>query len=189
MSDGPHKSLNMRSGWKKVAQSADQPAYDVGDVSNRVVSAFAQDWRADISDHLIRNVLTVLENRQNALFRDQTAVELEALRRKTSGHGLAQILLNCAIHHANIGRTGRDAAVKAAADALSIWAERHCRQVEEHYCRKSNSRRAYEVRARIETAIRKISLCTVVRGFLTLGPRPASHVLAKQTGLDDGVHL
>ena len=44
MSDGPHKSLNMKPGWKKVAERADLAAFEPEQVSEKLMSALQDDW-------------------------------------------------------------------------------------------------------------------------------------------------
>ena len=72
------------------------------------------------------------------MFRDQKLLQLEALQPMTAGRELAQVLLGCAIRAAERGSYAGDAAVGATADALQIWAARHGRHIEEHYCREFN---------------------------------------------------
>lgn len=129
MSDGPHRSLNMRPGWKKAAEFADYDAFAPEDVSRAVASAFTQDWRTDVPDAVAACISEVLGGQQDSLFRDQKIMQLEALRPMVAGHGLAQVLLDCALQQALGGAVGPDAAVQAAADALDLWGARHGRQI------------------------------------------------------------
>jgi hypothetical protein len=47
MSDGPHKSLGMRPGWKKFAKRADKAAYEPDQVKEALPDALGDDWRAE----------------------------------------------------------------------------------------------------------------------------------------------
>lgn len=189
MSDGPHRSLNMRPGWKKAAEFADYDAFAPKDVSDAVASAFTDDWRADVSDSVATCISEVLGGQQDSLFRDQKIMQLEALRTMTAGHGLAQVLLDCAIQKAESGAAGPDAIVEAAADALDVWGARHGRQIEEHYCRESTVRRADHVRARIEEGLGGVSRDALARQLLRMESTTPPRKPTKQTGLDDGVQL
>ena len=39
MSDGPHRSLPMRRGWKHVAERGDKPAFTTEDIAEAIVPA------------------------------------------------------------------------------------------------------------------------------------------------------
>ena len=47
MSDGPHRSLKMPRGWKKLAEHADKKAYAPEEVRDALPDALEQDWRAE----------------------------------------------------------------------------------------------------------------------------------------------
>ncbi len=189
MSDGPHRSLNMRHGWKKLAERADNSAYAPAEITDAAAPALAQDGKEDVSAELARCVCEVLGGQQDSLFRDEKVMQLEALRRVTAGHGLGQVLIDCAIQAAAKGKSGPAAAVEAAIDALNIWAARCARQVEEHYYRKSTLPRAQNVRARIEEGIRGVSFEGLARQILKLATEPVPRAPSKRSGLDDGVQL
>ena len=81
MSDGPHKSLPMRRGWKKFSARADKAVFERDQVADAVGPALEGDWKQDVAPHLaaIRDV--VGDSEQASLFVDQSASELEALKR------------------------------------------------------------------------------------------------------------
>ena len=107
MSDGPHRSLKMRPGWKKVAEFADKRAFALEEISNAVIPALGEDWRADVPDPVVRGICKILGDQQDTLFADHKVTGLEALRPMTAGHGLGQILIDCAIQQAASGASGR----------------------------------------------------------------------------------
>ncbi|MCH7631919.1 MAG: hypothetical protein IIB59_01795 [Planctomycetes bacterium] len=146
------------------------------------------DWHNEYAK-LAGFVRDVLGGQQDSLFKDEKVAQLEALRRITSGHGLAQVLIDCAVQMAVEGRSGPDAPVEAATNALAVWASRGARQVEEHYCRESTVPRAHNVRARIEEGINGASLDGLARQLSSPDPGTASRPPQKQQGLDDGVRL
>lgn len=189
MSDGPHKTLQMRRGWKKFAKFADNRAFTPEEVANAAGPALGQDWRGEVPESVAAGILKVLGDGQQALFVDPIIHQLEALKPRTAGHELGELLVDCAIQSAMSGASGPDAVVDAAAKALSIWGARHMRQVEEHYCRESTDRRALHVRLRLENALGSISYTGLARQLLKMDAAPAPKSVSKLTGLDEGVRL
>ena len=63
MSDGPHKSLNMRSGWKKLAERADQPAFEPEHVADaRGECGLLSRTRLASTQYLHRSAQAILNN-------------------------------------------------------------------------------------------------------------------------------
>ncbi len=151
--------------------------------------AYGEDWRTSVPDKVAASVCKILGGQPDLLLRDQPNLQLEALRQMTAGHGLGQVLIDCAIQQAASGKLGVDAAVEATAAALAIWGARHAREIEEHYFRKTSDRRAQNVRARIEEGIGGSSLTGIARQLLKIDGAPSLRTPPKQTGLDDGVQL
>ena len=187
MSDGPHRSLNMPRGWKKLAERADNKAFASEEVRDALPEALEQDWRAEVPDRLCDKARDIFDNKQSSLFGDQ-ANRLEALRRETAGYNLGNAFLDYAIQAAAQGRSGDEALKHAAGKALSDRAVRGARQVEEHYRRKSTQGRAAHVRQRIETGVTQSDIASVAGRVAGIdkSERPGR---AQQTGLDDGVQL
>ncbi len=183
MSDGPHKSLPMRPGWKRVAECGDNRAFAPEQVSQTIIPALEQDCRGEMTPQFIDS----LGGLYRSLFKDQLVPELEALR-PAAGCGIGRIVLDNAIQLAASGETGVDAPVKAVTNALTDRAARGARQVEEHYFRKSNEPRAHGVRARIEQAIGDsgAAIAGLSRKILKVDSGPPARPI-KQQGLDDGV--
>jgi hypothetical protein len=188
MSDGPHRSLDQRPKWKKAAEYADKGAFTREDVMNASEAALTDDWRIDVPQNLARSVCEIFGG-QKSLFRDQTTSDLDALRRLHAGHGMGQLLIDCALQLASKGKSGPEAAVEAAANTLAVWSSRHTRQIEEHYCRKASQRRADNVRTRLEDGISSVQHGALARQLLKLDGGAAPQKPQKQTGLDDGVTL
>lgn len=189
MSDGPHRSLNMRAPWKKVAELADKRAFEPEQVRGAAVAAIAIDWRLEVPEAVSDAIREILSPQQNSLFRDQKLMQLEALRRLTAGHGLGQVVIDCAIRRVSAGAVDPGDAIKVVEDAISVWGARHARQMEEHYCRKSSVGRAENVRIRVEQAASLADPNGLARQLLKMGPASAPRTPSKQTGLDDGVRL
>lgn len=188
MSDGPHRSLTMPRGWKKLAERANNKAFAPEEVRNALPEALEQDWRAEIPDSFCRQVRKILGEKQNSLFGDQQPEQLEALRIETAGHNLSSAFLDYAIQAAARGRSGDEALKEAAAKALSDRAVRGARQVEEHYRRKSTQGRAAHVRERIETGVTQSDI-TGIAGRLVGTDNSKGRWPAKHPGLDAGVQL
>lgn len=188
MSDGPHRSLRMRPGWKKVAEFADRRAFSSEEVNGATAAAYSADWRDDVPHAVATSISEILCRQQDSLFRGDKVMQLEGLRRLAAGHGLGQLVIDCAVQQAINGGSSANAPVEAVAQALSVWGARHAREIEEHYCRKSAERRAAHVRTRIEQAVGSGLHSQLARQLLKLDGAKASGTL-KQTGIDDGVRL
>jgi hypothetical protein len=188
MSDGPHRSLPMRSGWKRVAECGDNRAFAPEEISNAIIPALEQDCRDEIPPAFLDALCTAFREQEASLFKDQMGQQLEALRR-TAGHGIGRTLLEHAIQVSESGKTGLDVPLKAMTDALTDRAARGARQVEEHYCRAADAPRAHDVRARIEEAIGTAAIDGLARRILKLDPGPSGRPRLKKQGLDDGVWL
>jgi hypothetical protein len=191
MSDGPHKSLNMKAGWKKLAERADQTAFEAEQVAEKVVPALEDDWQEDGCDDLVRRIRNLLGDvRQTSFLANNKAAELEAVRRELSaGRGLRRLIMDHIIQALAKGHEGADALHKGISNALCERAARGALQVEEHYIRKSNEARAASVRARINDAVSRAPIDAFARyaaGLQTSAPPRQSQ---KQQELDDGVRL
>ena len=60
MSDGPHRSLKMPRGWKKLAEHADKKAYAPEEVRDALPDALEQDWRSEVPDGVCSRVRDIL---------------------------------------------------------------------------------------------------------------------------------
>ena len=80
MSDGPHKSLPMRVGWKKFAKCADKAAFEPDQLADLAIPALEGDWRPE------RMVILEFPSRQNAtdFLNDPEFQGLLALRHRTT---------------------------------------------------------------------------------------------------------
>jgi hypothetical protein len=189
MSDGPHRSLPLRPGWRRVAERGDNCAYAPDDVSEALIPALEQDCRADLSPAFLEALHDLHRDQESSLFKTDMTSQLEALR-GIAGAGFDARVLDYAIRRSVNGETNLDAAQKAVADALTDRAARGARQIEEHYCRKSTVPRAVKVRARIEQGIANArpGIEGLSRRLLKIDPGSAARVV-KRRELDDGVRL
>ena len=188
MSDGPHRSLKMPRGWKRLVKRADNRAYAPEEVCDALPEALERDWHAEVPDSVCRRVRDILGDSQSSLFGDQRAERLEALRGETAGYPLCNTFLDYAILVAERGQFGDEALRKAVGKALADRAARGARQIEEHYCRESTLRRAAHVRERIETGIMQLDIDGIAGRLVGIFTSESSRP-AKRTGLDEGVQL
>lgn len=188
MSDGPHRSLPMRKGWKRVAESADNEAFSAAEVREAIVPALGEDCAREISREFIQGLRRVCADLEGSLFESEKARSLETLR-NAAGTGLARVVLDYAVREAANGRSAQDIPEKALREALVDRAGRGMRQVEEHYCRESTTPRANRVRERIEQAIRGADIDGLARRILQPDSGGSGAQAPKRDGLDDGVDL
>ena len=188
MSDGPHRSLPMRSGWKRVAERGANSAFSTGEIASAIIPALEQDCRAELAPQFADDVCALLRERDSMLFKDDLRPQLEALR-ADAGAGIGRAFLDNVIHLTPQSAADFDIAAKAMTAALTDRAARCNRQVEEHYHRKSTAPRAQNTRNRIEKSIAEARIDSLARAVLKLdGHRPARRTV-RQQGLDDGVRL
>src|ERR1700687_206779 len=185
MSDGPHRSLPMRKGWKRVAQSADNDAFGTDEIRDAILPALEEDCRGEISPEFFSSLRRVCADQEASLFKNDVAPSLEGLR-NAAGAGLARAVLHYALQHAANGNSAKDIPESSLKDALMDRAARGARQVEEHYCRESTTPRANRVRDRIALPIGTLDVHGGVRRILD--PESKSEAQApRRKGLDDGV--
>jgi hypothetical protein len=188
MSDGPHRSLPMRAGWRRAAERADRPAYSAEEVIDAICRAVEEDWRAEIPDSCVGRLGKVLGDRQLSLLDDSRAAQFAAIRRSLEGSGsLGGVLVDCVEECVANGKFGEAALRESVENALSDRVLRSARQMEEHYHRTS-TRRGLNIRDRLTEAITRVSYDALTNRVLRVGDRPAERP-KKQQGLDDGVPL
>ena len=99
---------------------------------------------------------------------------------------MRRILTDALIQAVEDGHLGGQAILKGVADALAIRCSARARQVEEHYLRASNERRAVDVRMRIEDGASRSDFDAIARQFCKLEKAPPAN---KYDGLDEGVQI
>lgn len=188
MSDGPHRSLPMRRGWKRVAECGDNLAFAAEEIGKSIISALEQDCCEEIDQQFLEGMCGIFRDQKQSLFKDQMRPQLETMRQNAAS-GIGRVILEHAIQVADTGGCGIEGLIEATTNALTDRAGRGARQVEEHYDRKSTKPRAQRVRARIEEGIGCASIKEFARELLKIEPRPTAPRKLKQQGLDDGVRL
>lgn len=189
MSDGPHRSLPLRRGWKRTAQRADTPSYEAAEVRLAASGALEEDWRSEVPEACLRRLGEIcVDQRQLSLLGDSRSAELAAERRALDGRGtLGGILVDCIQAALAEGKSGDEALRDAAENALGDRLQRSARQIEEHYLRHPRAR-DFNMRQRLAQVLGEVSVHDVVNRVLRIGDRPARRS-NKQQGLDDGVAL
>jgi hypothetical protein len=186
MSDGPHRSLPMRPGWKKVAEYTDNEAFTSQDVRDAAIAALEWDWRKDISPSIVGGIQNILGGA--TLFSEDSLRALADLRPSVAGSALGSALLDHVAYTVSDGKSGDAALQEAVTRTLTDWSARCARQVEEHYLRKSSAATTKNVRSRIKEGIQLVPFTALTSRLLSPESTPALR-LAKHDGLDDGVPL
>ena len=189
MSDGPHRSLNMRRGWKRLAESAANIAFDDRETRDALAEALRRDWVDEVPENFLGHVRDALDDHQGSLFGTSVTDKLEALRGEAAGRPLAGAVLDFAAQAADQGLRGEEALAKAAADALRERAASGRRQVEEHWLRASRAGSAEAVTNRIDGAIASSDMNDIARCCIGRTDGRASQAPRRKTGIDDGVSL
>ena len=189
MSDGPHRSLPMSPGWKRLARRAANKAFSPEEVCDALPAALQLDWRTEVPKKLCRLISDILKDSQCSLFDDQRVRNLEALRRETAGSNLGNSFLDYAIQAVMQERNGEDAIKIAAANAIADRSARGARQVEEHYYRESTHARASHVRERIESGVSQSDFAAIAGRLVGIDASKRPLAPAKKTGLEDGVQF
>ena len=189
MSDGPHRSLNMRRGWKQLAKCADNVAFSTEEIRNALSSALADDWREEVPGDICQQLQTILNKGQGFLFSGKKIEWLEALRGERTGYPLCSVLIDCAMYAVFKEHSSDDTLAKVASSALSERAASGARQVEEHYHRKSTQGRAVHVRERIEDNIIQSDIAQLAKRLTGLDRTERRHRPVKKTDINDGVLL
>jgi hypothetical protein len=178
----------MRNGWKKLAERGDGKLDTPERVCEAVPLALFDDWREERCDEFVRAAKEVLIGTdQKTFFEPSKDYILEALKKVPgSGYPFRRMLLDSITQAVEDGRTGQEALVKGTADALALRCGAGTRQVEEHYLRTSNERRASHIRGRIEEGVSQADFNAVARQFCKVDKPPSPK---KYDGLDEGVSI
>lgn len=180
MSDGPHRSLPMRPGWKRVAERAHNRNFDPVQIQEAVLPALAKDCRIELSELFLSSFRGVYDT----LLKDDLPSQLEGLR-NVAGAGLGRTVLDYAIQQASGGAGAT--AEQALTSALLDRNVRCARQVDEFYRRALKKRSTIDMRARIEQAGSGIE--GLAREVLKIEPKTTRRAPPKHQDLDDGVPL
>jgi hypothetical protein len=188
MSDGPHRSLPMRPGWKRVAERGSNSAFTTDEIAAAIVPALEQDCRAEMNSEFLDDICAVFQAQENSLFKEELAPQLEELR-PAAGCGIGRVFLDNVIQLSASAAAGLDVLARAMTAALIDYAARGARQVEEHFLRKSTMPHAQDTRARIEQSIALSPIEALATQILKMRAGPSPRPPLRQQGLDDGVRI
>ena len=185
MSDGPHRSLPMRSHWKDVAQRAARPAFS----PDQVCEALSHALKRDILEAPIKAVRDILGS--DTLFPEMRTEQLESLRATCPGSASATLVIDSAIEAACnglMGDAGTRAALKSALEGAELSA---LRGIEEHSQREMDPRSTRFVRDRLDAARKQLDCGALASELLAPAtpPAPRSVILPRQMGVEDGPEL
>ena len=153
------------------ADRADNSAFEGEEVQEAIITALDGDCRNwPITPDFMTRLIDVCDGQALSLFGNALALGLEGLR-PVARYGMERVVLEFAIQTSEGSIRGTDIPVKAVVDALIDRLARNARQVEEHYCRRSNLPRAGRVRQRIERGADRETLERLARG-ICLGKAP-----------------
>ena len=187
MSDGPHRTLPMRSHWKRLAERADKAAYSEIEVSEALPAALLQEFREAPLEQ-VKKALGVDD--QGALFSVQSPQELDALRAECPGSAAGNTLIDCAKEAFANGLSNEEACEQALASALDECAKSAIRGIEEHYYREASDHCAQFVRSRLDKGRSLCDVNALARKMLNAPPKGSlGRTLSKHDGLDEGPEL
>jgi hypothetical protein len=140
MSDGPHKSLPMRNGWRKLAERAANSNFDPTEISEGIPAAIRDDWSAEGRGQTVRELRTILEDgRQGSLFGQEREDKIDALKDvSAAGFPLRRMLIESVTEAAEAGQDAATAVQTGVERALAERIVRGALQVEEHYLRSAD---------------------------------------------------
>lgn len=190
MSDGPHKSLPLRSYWKTVAERIAKDAYSIEEVSDALSIALNKDLR----EAPLATVQSIfLKDEQRSLLGDESLEmfeKLEILRYTYYGSSMANTLIDCSVEAVENGLTGEIAYRSALENAAHERVYSICRSIEEHYLRKASNHEARFIRNRLSDARRGCDFKGLAGDLVAAGsPLLHSNRLPRRTGIDEGPRL
>lgn len=188
MSDGPHKSLPMRNGWRKLAERGANTNFDADEIGAAVPDAIGGDWVEEGCDHAVRELRQILDNRQGSLFSEEREDRIETLKDVSAqGSPFRRMIIESVIQASESNPDPPTALRAGVESALAQRLLRGSLQVEEHYLRRGDAA-ASTIRARIAEGITKMPPASLADHFLSRGSTSLPHS-EKRDGLDDGPRL
>lgn len=189
MSDGPHKSLPMRNGWRKLAERAANTNFEPTEIAEAIPAAIKDDWNAEGCEQTVRELRVILEDdRQGSLFGQERQDRIDALKDvSAAGFPFRRMLIENITQAAEDGQDAANAVQTGVQRALAERIVRGALQVEEHYLR-SGSEGAGPIRGRIGQGVAKVSLSSLTEQLINPGSSSPSPP-GKRDGIDDGPPL
>ncbi len=186
MSDGPHRTLNLRQQWKHVLQRAHQRAFDSQDVVDTICPALERDCAWELPTRFVAEVCAFCMHDEPSLFAEG---DLDQLKRLAAGRGtLGSVIVDCVAESLAVGIVGEAAVRQGLERALTDRLVRNARGMEEHMLREAGERKAAEVRSRLARAMEMTPVSTLANKLMTQAASPNA-APPRHDGLDDGVGL
>ncbi|WP_312794474.1 hypothetical protein [Tianweitania sp.] len=188
MSDGPHRSLLMPRAWKEFARKGDATTYAEEEVRDAAVYALARDFANEVSGPLLRALRDIFDGVGNSLkMIDVASQAIEDAKHMAAGSVFGLAAVRWCEEFVLEGSFGRDRFHEAVGCAVKERGYAGQKQVQEHYLRKSGTRRSDGVAARIGSAINSLNSQEIGRSFSDDGERAKAP--RKSVGMDEGVRL
>jgi hypothetical protein len=190
MSDGPHKSLPMPNGWRKLAERGANTNFGADEIGAAVPDAIGDDWVEQGCDRAVRELRHILtDNRQGSLFGQEHEDRIEALKDVSArGSPFQRIIIESCIQASESDPDPATAMRVGVEAGIAQWLLRRSLQVEEHYLRGGDAG-ASTIRARIAEGIAKAPPASLADHFLNSKGSTALPRSVKRDGLDDGPGL
>jgi hypothetical protein len=187
MSDGPHRTLNMRKRWKALAERADNAAFSPDEVAAFVGPAVSGDWNDEIAPSFFSDIGQYLGCGQQSHLFEKDPAEIDRIRRKASSPLEAAFAENAR----DSNKRGEAALKEAVQKTMRECAVRRTLQAHEHWVRNSSPQRASRMKGRIQAAVVTASATVFGQMAQTVvaGKRMSSRAPAKRGGLDSGPAL
>lgn len=187
MSDGPHRSLQMKPKWRSLAERAYNRNFDIDDIATAMGPALVSDCRDETTPAFFAGLRHIFEEQEGLLIKDNVRQRLEALRPE-AGTGIGRRILDNAIRLSEEAEASVKSLVQSVERALRERAAKSCRQMEEHAQRETSVSRASHMRGRLEQATTKAPLTSIAKQMLKI-EKPPARSSKKRQGLDEGPSL
>lgn len=186
MSDGPYCSLPMRPAWKKVAEKAENEAFDRKEVSEAIECATEKDWHRDVPKALVSSARQLLCGEEE--FSGVTLRSIDELRQSFPGCVMGNTFLEYLEIAVEEGMRGTHALKQAVVGTLNHHSGSCKLQIEEHYLQESNAGFSRRVRQRIEDAEKVTGFAQIADRVIEPGSRrmPSRRM---RDGIEEGVKI
>ena len=186
MSDGPHRSLPMRPGWRKLARRAANCAFEAAEVSAAFIPALESQFHAEVSPSLLKDLAGLAA--EPTLFSPLETPQVEVLRSRAR-YGMETLIFENLAVLSSDDLARIDRLKIATANALLAKATQFVGQIEEHYVREQSLGEGKQVRRRLDEALAAADIGGLVQRLLQPSGPPGVTRVVKKSGLDDGVRL
>lgn len=187
MSDGPHRSLDMKPKWRSVAERAFNRNFDLSDLATAMGPALIGDCRDETTSGFFDSLRSICEEQENLLIKDNVRERFEALR-PDAGTGIGRRILDNVIRLSEQDEVSVKTAIVAIERACIERIAKSSGQMEEHAQRETSVSRARHMRPRLEDATTKAPVTSVAKQMLKI-ERPPSRTSAKRKGIEEGPRL